>query len=282
MATTLPQPARQSRFIYAPEVHRSKERTKATLTSIITPFFESLHSLYNGPRYGFPPGEIGVALRNSLDLVQSHYIRRLLAHFFISPASEHRIAILKLRQAFQSLEDIFMEEAIEIEMCGHLAPTNRDFPTIRTFPPNNFLTNDNNLPTVPTVPSSNTLPTLPSNNFPSILTTTNNSNLNINKAIKAATRARARAKKHDTRWQDMLAFMAVEKTLKDMETLWPEMSLENFMEVMTDYMVFVLSLNLGQVEREREVRELRKVENVEGQKGGNMNMKRMRRKSCFF
>lgn len=76
--------------------------------------------------------------------------------------------------------------------------------------------------------------------------------------------------------------MAVEKTLKDMETLWPEMSLENFVEVMTDYMVFVLSLNLGQVEREREVRELRKVENVEGQTGGNMNMKRMRRKSCFF
>ncbi|KAK3334516.1 hypothetical protein B0H65DRAFT_543196 [Neurospora tetraspora] len=114
-----PQRPRPSRFIYPPEVHRSKERVQATLQSIINPLFDLLYIIYQGHPYTRPENII-----QTLDRIQSDYMRQLTSHFFISPVSEQPLALYKLRHYFGCLEDIF-----EDEFCGIEGDLLNEYPT---------------------------------------------------------------------------------------------------------------------------------------------------------
>ena len=90
-----------------------------------------------------------------------------------------------------------------------------------------------------------------------------------NKALQEAAKAALRAKRHDNRWQEILGMMLVEGSLSDAGD-WGERDLEDFVKVVTDYVVATLSLQLAEFERQREIRELGKVG------------RRLRRESCSF
>ncbi|EGO58465.1 hypothetical protein NEUTE1DRAFT_41308 [Neurospora tetrasperma FGSC 2508] len=184
-----PQGARPSRFIYPPEVLRSRERAQATLESIVTPFFNRLDAMY----WGRPAYMGWDAIRQTLNRIQADYMRHLTRHFFISPIAEHPLALYILRHQMRWLENTFEGDLIDIEVD----PFNRDiFPT-------------------------------------------------------EAIRANARAEKHESRWQQVIRTMVRDGSWR---RDWGEMRLENFVRMMMNHMVLLVSLELEMVERARYMR----------------------------
>ncbi|KHE81773.1 hypothetical protein GE21DRAFT_5122 [Neurospora crassa] len=186
----IPQRARPSRFIYPPEVYRSRERAQATLESIIIPFFNRLDFMY----WGRPAYTGWESIRQTLNRIQADYMRHLTAHFFISPIAEHPLALYILRHQMRWLKRTFEQELMDIEVD----PFNREiYPT-------------------------------------------------------EAIRANARAEKHESRWQRVISTMVRDGSWR---RNWGELRLENFVRMMTNHMVLLVSLELEMVERARYMRE---------------------------
>ncbi|KAJ4378603.1 hypothetical protein N0V85_008956, partial [Neurospora sp. IMI 360204] len=85
---------------------------QATLQSIINPLFDLLCIIYRGPLCPYTRPE---NIIQTLDRIQSDYMCQLTSHFFISPISEHPLALYKLRHYFHSLQYIFEDEFLGIE-----------------------------------------------------------------------------------------------------------------------------------------------------------------------
>ncbi|KAL0472747.1 hypothetical protein QR685DRAFT_515003 [Neurospora intermedia] len=67
-----------------------------------------------------------------------------------------------------------------------------------------------------------------------------------------AIRAKARAEKHESRWQRVISTMVRDGSWR---RDWGEMRLEDFVRMMTNHMVLLVSLELEMVERARYMKE---------------------------
>ncbi|KAK3399489.1 hypothetical protein B0T20DRAFT_392506 [Sordaria brevicollis] len=224
---------RPRRWVNAVE-NRSKAEITQKLSAILTPLFHTIADTYKGPRYmygshesprDFPPGKLPLGSSSDGDLqlflthLQQSLLLSLTAYFFLSPIIEHHYAFHVLRRHVDSLE-----EAI----CGA-----------------DFVDVDSDLLLCPTFETNSSLER-------------GGAGAAAAGATAAAGRAAAaRAERHERRWMGTVEGLMRDGYLggRGRRRDWAVLPCEEFVRVAMDVVVIRLSLELGVVERGREVRE---------------------------